>query len=114
MRVNEPVAVITDATSGAPLAFTWRTVRYLAVSEPERWFTKQKWWRLASPTPTTPQQGKPVFVPESLVWRVDALRRPSLENESFDEASFDLAYHHRHGWVLLSVSGGRYDEQLFA
>jgi len=108
MRIDEKVPVETTE-AGSPLRFTWRRVVYGVVSSPERWITRQEWWRSATRAP----RGSGEHLVEMSVWRVDAL--PLTDGAHRVDGTFDLALDPRDGkWILLGVFDDQVDQQLFA
>lgn len=112
MRINEPIEVTADHI-GAPLAFTWRHIRYAVVAEPERWFAKVAWWR--------EQQSQL----ERTLWRVSALPCSgprSLRTAAPEEGVYDLCVEPVQvttgsvalRWVLSEAHTEQLDNQLFA
>jgi hypothetical protein len=111
VRVNETVSVTTDE-SGAPLAFSWRSNRYVIVSEPEVWFEKLPWWR---------QSGNVTEIPhhtvERMLWRVTALscKGPrSLRSNAPEDALYDLCCLRSGDWLLVQTHTHMLDMPLFA
>lgn len=106
MNVNESISVSTEP-SGSPVAFTWRGIRYVVVSEAEIWFTKIPWWRGAQHIPHIERQ----------IWRVSALPCSgprSLQSQQPDEGVYDLCQDVSQGWLLLTAHSDELDTQLFA
>lgn len=112
MHINENVEVTTDH-SGTPLAFTWRHVRYIIVSEPERWLAKVPWWRERH------------TLLERELWRVSALPCSgprSLHTPTPEEGTYDLSVEHIKNaagaasaqWMLTEAHTEELDAQLFA
>lgn len=110
MRVNEPISVITK-DDGSPISFTWRKVRYLAISEPERWFARVSWWRYQN---SLPDRTPPI---ERALWRVTALpfsRRQAPHLELSEEGTYDLCVTSDGHWLLVEAQSDSLELKLFA
>lgn len=110
MRVNEPISVVTE-DDGSPISFTWRKVRYLAISEPERWFAKVSWWRYQS---SLPNRMPPI---ERALWRVTALpfsRHQAPQVEIPEEGTYDLCAISDGRWLLVEAQSDSLELKLFA
>lgn len=111
MKIHERVFVTTDE-SGLPLAFLWRTTRYVIVSEPELWFEKLPWWRKNGNISTLSQ-----FTLERTMWRVTALPCTgprSLRSDAPEDAIYDLCALPNGIWLLSEAHTHTLDVTLFA
>lgn len=109
MIIHHPISVTTTDT-GIPLAFTWQSVRYLVVAEPELWFDKLPWWRSVTPT------SQLVSLEQSL-WRVLAVAcvgPRSLQSEAPEEGIYDLLVTAEQTWFLSAAHANRHEFRLFA
>jgi len=111
MRVNEIVSV-TTSESGTPLAFSWRSARYVVVSEPEAWFEKLPWWRQPGNVAAVSQH-----TIERMLWRVTALPCAgprSLYSNTPEDAIYDLCALPNDCWMITEAHTHTLDVPLFA
>lgn len=111
MNINESISVTTHE-SGSPLAFTWRSTRYVVVSEPEPWFKKKPWWHASGNVLTIPHASL-----EKMLWRVTALPcigPRSLHSDAPEEGLYDLTSLPNGEWLLVDAHTHTLDISLFA
>lgn len=111
MQVDETIDVVTDA-AGAPLRFEWRGVTHGVTSIPEPWVGRRAWWRESGRAP----RGRGLMLLETCQWLVDAV---SLAGGGADgseplDGTDDIAFMPDRGWVLMTASHERLEEQEFA
>jgi len=111
MNIQERVSVTTNE-SGSPLAFRWRAIPYVIVSEPELWFEKLPWWRNGGDVSDPLQHAL-----ERTMWRVTALPCTgprSLHSDAPEDAIYNLCSLPNGIWLLTEAHTHTLDVTLFA